>query len=688
MRIHEVRISGFRPIPFCANGDFETDPATIEWDEDAFCVAFPTGFRVVDRGEVDWGADRILLADLGEDQELCLLSAMIGANSSGKSSVLYALELFCSTSTKVGETLINNWGSQHSEGRRVIVEVTAVGVMGELDGWCRENCDCVLIEKEGAEEEGAEHLCRLTVARQWTTSSNSYNRHIRRSDGLYHRASRHDRGRYESLLPQYRLVAADSDLGAEISPGKSKSLMGDLFEQALERFRQGQDDSVVHQMEAHLDALTKILARDAEGEDVPGVDWSEIEQLEGLLANGLSAVNPNAEVKFGYRDCLPSVRDLFVGGEPIILDGIELSPSDHGLGMQRSFVVSTLGAWCEYVGHQEDTGDYFFAIEEPEMYLHPHAIRVMINTLESIAERDQVVFTTHSNEFANRVPLDHVTILRRHCAESCASRPDLSGIPRDELVKINRYMVEDRSDMLFARAVLLVEGQSEMFALPAFGRKLGDDVDKLGISIVCVNGKGNFHIYHDILEAFDIPHVILADGDGKRKQQENRLQDLMGSAELVYVLPQDFEYLIVTSIADDSRLLEIINTCRARRGKPALTAGSLADAFQLEAVNLKSSWWGDLREGLNHVIVKEHRGIYKQYTKNLQAILLQLAQEVEKNGHTAPTARAQRKALKLKKQGKPLLGRVLGDELTKDEIRTMKILVRALAKARDLASAT
>jgi predicted ATP-dependent endonuclease of OLD family len=625
MRIQEVKISGFRSIPFCAQADFDADPATITWDDGAFTVTFPTGFGAVDRDEINWEDDQIQASALDEDETPKLLSTLIGANSSGKSSVLLALELLLSGSTKVDEKVINNWEDEDSQGRQVIIEVSAVGIIDDPDNWCQENCDCILIDRGGGS--GSEYLCRLTVARHWTTSSNTYNRYIRRSDGFYHKAGRDDRGKYESLLPRYYLIAADTDLQEEITPGKSRSLMRDLFNQAFERFKKGQPNSLVNQMQNHLDTLAKILDREKSTQ----VDWGEIEVLEELLAEGLSSVNPSARVGFSFLDCLPSVKDLFTSGEPWIHDGVTLAPDDHGLGMQRSFVVSTLRAWCEYVGHSqsEDDQDYFFAIEEPEIYLHPHAIRVMINTLEEIAEQDQVVFTTHSDEFANRVPLENIRVLRRDGTKSHVTKPDLSGVDARQLVKIRRYLVEDRSDMLFARSVILVEGQAELFALPAFARKLGYDIDRAGVSVVCANGWTVFQHYHRILKAFHIPHIIFGDGDGDVDDRKDKYKGHMSDLDLdlVYILPEDFEYLIVETVADDNRLLKIINACRRRKGKQRTSLGGL-------------NW----QSGSN-----------------------------------------EEKARKLQSYGKPLLGRVLGDELTAAEVEQMDILKEVLEKAKELA---
>ena len=227
------------------------------------------------------------------------------------------------------------------------------------------------------------------------------------------------------------------------------------------------------------------------------------------------------------------MEQIFLGGRIRIHDGIELDFQDHGLGLQRSFIASALHAWCEFIGQKPGGKDHFFAVEEPELYLHPHAIRVFLKTFEDIAEFDQVVFSTHSSEFVNSVPLDNVVCVRRIGNFRKIVQPDLRSLAKDKKVKVQRYLREDHSDMLFARAVLLVEGQAELFAFPSLARTIGYDFDRSGISVVFVNGKGNFDTYHYILHAFEIPHVIFADGDDN---PEGTRRKYTGWADVVYVL--------------------------------------------------------------------------------------------------------------------------------------------------------
>ena len=586
MRIREVRISGFRSIPFCAGVDspdgasFRSAKAIrIVWQRDAFRFQLPatrSGGR-------------------------SMLSAIIGANSAGKSTILLAMDMAFGNMAKLDESMFN--GKQTDE--PVIVEVTVQGEVERPGPWHSENC--ALTGKSYA----------LTVASLWTTAGRM--RFIRRSDGLYHKQTSRDREQCASLLPEFRIIWADSRLNDEANLEK-RNLISDLIDALLER-GEAQELSIVHRIDGLMQELQTLVSRDNPAEPLL---WNAVEELEASLSRGLVSITPQrSRVRLNLDQNIPSLRSIFTKGVMSIDNGVELAFDQHGLGLQRSFVVSTLSTWCDTIRDAEK--DYVFAIEEPEIYLHPHATRVLLNTLEQVGRHDQVIFTTHSSEFVNRVPLGNILTVQR-CDQngsvaSKATRPNLGSLRADDVAKVQRYLQEDRSDMLFARAVLLVEGQAELFAMPSFARTLGLDLDGAGVSVVFVNGLGNFHTYHHILHAFDIPHVILVDGDGKPRE---RMQEYRDAADTVFVLPQDFEQAVADALSKE-RLLEVMNECLRRRGKPERA--------------------------------------------------------------TAPTG--QRAAAELAALGKPLVGRVVGDMMTRAEIERMADIVGALTEtaqraARDL----
>ncbi len=64
-----------------------------------------------------------------------------------------------------------------------------------------------------------------------------------------------------------------------------------------------------------------------------------------------------------------------------------------------------------------------------------------------------------------------------------------------EISSVERYLDAIRSDLLFAKSVILVEGDAELILIPAMVKEtLGISLDELGISLIKVDGTVFKHI--------------------------------------------------------------------------------------------------------------------------------------------------------------------------------------------------
>lgn len=471
------------------------------------------------------------------------------------------------------------------------------------------------------------------------------------------------------------MISADSKLADEINPEK-KNLVTDLIDDLISKAPSSSNQSILHKLQKSLNELDKLVSRNSENHSAL---WKDVENLESLISSGLNELTPGKpQVHFNINENVPSLQTLFSKGKFSVIDGVEIGFDGHGMGIQRTFLVSVLSAWVATIGHKKVNQDYVFAIEEPELYLHPHAIRTLLSTLEGISKSDQVIFTSHVSEFVNSVPLDNVVKIHRAGNLRTVIQPELNQLTDQEKNKVLRYLREEKSDMLFARAVLLVEGQSEFFAFPNLARKLNVNFNKQGISVVFANGNSNFATYHQILTAFGIPHLIFADGDGNKQAVEDKLRRL---TENFIVLDYDFEYSIASTLSD-RRLLHIINRCRSLRGEQLLKN---LDVTGITASQLKKAWWKNLNDDINADIVSEYRNQYNAQKAQINKILDQIAENVEENNHLLPTAQNKKRAALLKHQTKPLAGRVVGEEIFIEELDRMPEILLAIHRIVELA---
>ena len=79
-----------------------------------------------------------------------------------------------------------------------------------------------------------------------------------------------------------------------------------------------------------------------------------------------------------------------------------------------------------------------------------------------------------------------------------------------ELADIERYLDVTRGEIVFAKGVILVEGEAEEFLVPVLAKKLGHDLDKLGIT-VCSIGGTHFLPYVKFLgpNGLHIPYAVV-----------------------------------------------------------------------------------------------------------------------------------------------------------------------------------
>lgn len=205
--------------------------------------------------------------------------------------------------------------------------------------------------------------------------------------------------------------------------------------------------------------------------------------------------------------------------------------------MVAEALVATVEACCAEGVHGE-----LLLIEEPELLLTPQAQRYLYRLLRRFADAgNQVIYSTRSAAFVDAARHDEIVRLDLHPAGRVhrASAQLLSDAQR---LRLAAEFDHERSEMFFARAVVLVEGQTERQALPLVFRALGHDPDAAGVSIVEVGGKANLPPAARLLGALQIPFVVVFDADrgAAAAALDREIRDAAGGAALFRLGP-DFE---------------------------------------------------------------------------------------------------------------------------------------------------
>ena len=140
----------------------------------------------------------------------------------------------------------------------------------------------------------------------------------------------------------------------------------------------------------------------------------------------------------------------------------------------------------------------FLLIEEPEAHIHTHIQKTLFDKLNFTDT--QIIYSTHSTHISEVSNVENINILGKHQGKCEAYQPSVGMSPTD-IRNVQRYLDAVRSNLLFAKSVVLIEGDAEEILIPTMIKKvLGVSLDELGISLINIRSTGFKNVavlFHD-----------------------------------------------------------------------------------------------------------------------------------------------------------------------------------------------
>ena len=326
------------------------------------------------------------------------------------------------------------------------------------------------------------------------------------------------------LLPTPVYIPAVKDLADDIKTTDSATF-GKLLSLLLNAIspRLGEDKELFSKLARKLNRLTS-----ADG-TVVDERLEEIKHAELCVERNLRENFPQARVEIKIPP--PDLDTILSGARIDVDDGAMVGPVEtKGDGLKRSVVFSIFRAfldlssqpgWQGSASSVRTTPHYLFLFEEPELFLHPSAQKILFDALAFVSREHQVVVTTHSPLFFSADATKTFVKMSKRMSGRPEEKPYSQAVavsfdcdlPAKESFQLISY--ENSNVAFFASEVVLVEGSSDLIALKHIAKTLNPiwDLDGGKIAVVRVLGKGNFRRFTDFFERFNIRVHILTDLD-------------------------------------------------------------------------------------------------------------------------------------------------------------------------------
>ena len=249
--------------------------------------------------------------------------------------------------------------------------------------------------------------------------------------------------------------------------------------------------------------------------------------------------------------------------------------NQNGLGYNNLIYTSTI--FGDIIQRKEVFEDNYnlLLIEEPEAHLHPQLENTFFKYLQRLEETNefQIIVTSHSPTITAKTKLDNIIVMNTINNNIFATPLKDTLLEDEDRIFLKKFLDVTKSQLFFAKGVILVEGISEALLLPVFARLMGDeyDLDKHGIEVIETGI--SFQRYSGLFNSDDSSRrlnfrcSVITDDDRDKDLSDTRLKNLKNLSKnnfQVFIGQQTLEWELFNSNLDSNIIPTVFDSVHSR----------------------------------------------------------------------------------------------------------------------------
>jgi len=388
----------------------------------------------------------------------------------------------------------------------------------------------------------------------------------------------------------------------------------------VDRQNVDQDTEIQDPMKIAIKKILRSEELQSKLEEIKDKVKTAITEIAKHTIEKLNEMNPEIAQELKPKIPEPKWENVFKG---ITISSDEDIPlNKRGSGVRRLILLNFFRAEAEKRKEERNVPNIIYAFEEPETSQHPEHQKKLIEAFRTLSERDdtQIILTTHSPGIANLLPIESLRFLYKKNGKVIVEKGSDDVLEKiAESLGVLPSIDKDKIDKL--RLIVCVEGPTDVEFFKRLARIIDDDLkidfeNDQRIIIIPLGGSTlKYWVDNHYLRKLGLPEIHIYDGDKeenkRRAEQINSRGD--GSKGFVtqkreienYVHPQVLEDIFRE--LDDNTLID--------RSQPDW----ITDWDQLDVVQEIKNRGVPLRE----IKIKE-----KICTEGIEKMTLQLFQEL------------------------------------------------------------